>query len=259
MVEIRRTSRLRLGLLLWVAGLFGVAAMSLFVLPRLLPFLAEVLGPEKVQPVPVWLLSVASLAQSALILALAVWSGTALAPAVGLHAPAFEAVATGDPVLRALRPQLLPGLAGGAFGGLVLVLFALLAPPELAAVPKRLDAPLLVRVLYGGVTEEILLRWGFMTLLVWLAWRCIQRRIGEPRTSHVWLAIIGSAIVFGVAHLPIAAVLIGELTARVVAFVIVANSLFGIVAGYLFWRYGLESAIVAHSVAHVLNYVAGML
>jgi hypothetical protein len=34
--------------------------------------------------------------------------------------------------------------------------------------------------------------------------------------------------------------------------VIVANSAFGIVTGYLYWKYGLESAIVAHMLGHVV-------
>jgi membrane protease YdiL (CAAX protease family) len=34
--------------------------------------------------------------------------------------------------------------------------------------------------------------------------------------------------------------------------VIVANSLFGLIAGYLYWKRGLESAMLAHMLAHVL-------
>jgi hypothetical protein len=34
--------------------------------------------------------------------------------------------------------------------------------------------------------------------------------------------------------------------------VIVANSVFGIVAGYLYWKFGLESAIIAHILGHVV-------
>ena len=33
---------------------------------------------------------------------------------------------------------------------------------------------------------------------------------------------------------------------------IVANSIFGLIAGYLYWKRGLESAMFAHMVAHVL-------
>jgi hypothetical protein len=41
----------------------------------------------------------------------------------------------------------------------------------------------------------------------------------------------------------------------VVAYVTIGNALFGVVAGYLFWRYGLEAAIAAHVSAHVLTFL----
>ena len=235
----------------------GVVALTRLVLPQLLARLPEMLG-GKALPVPLWMLLLLSLAQSAALLGLAVWMGTALAPAVGLHAPAFEAIATRSPMARALKPQLVAGLIGGTFGGILVIVFSFLAPPELAAVQKRFDVPLIARVLYGGFTEEILLRWGFMTLLVWVAWRLFQRGTGSPKAIAVWIAIIVSALVFGAGHLPAAALLIGRLSPAVVVLVVAANALFGILAGFLFWRYGLEAAIIAHAFAHVLSYVIAM-
>jgi len=114
--------------------------------------------------------------------------------------------------------------------------------------------PILARVLYGGITEEVLLRWGLMTALVWLWWRLVQGRRGSPRTIDYWLAIVVSALLFGAGHLPAAAMLVGELTGDVVLFVVGANTAFGLVFGYLFWRYGLEAAMIAHVSAHVVSY-----
>jgi membrane protease YdiL (CAAX protease family) len=246
--------RLRLGLLLWCAGMLGVVGLTFLVLPNLLQRLPELLGPEHTPPdVPTSILLAASLLQSGTLLALTVWAGTALAPAVGLRAPTFEAMAARASLRNAIRPQLLPGLIGGGAGALVLTLFPLLAPPALANAQEQFAVPLLVRVLYGGVTEEILLRWGVMTIFVWLAWRFVQRRVGSPQPRFVWTAIIFSALLFGAGHLPAAGLLIGTLTAPVIAYVVLANALFGIVAGALFWRYGLEAAIVAHALAHAFH------
>ncbi|GBC82972.1 hypothetical protein HRbin10_02110 [bacterium HR10] len=64
--------RLRLGLLLWLAGMPGVVVITVTVLP-------ELLG-EVILPAPLWVISLASLAQSSLLVALAVWVGVALAP-----------------------------------------------------------------------------------------------------------------------------------------------------------------------------------
>lgn len=247
-----RIPRLRLGLLLWLAGMLGVVVITVTALPQLLG--------EVSLPAPLWVVLLASLAQSAFLVALAVWSGVALAPKVGLRAPAFEAAVTALPIASALRPQFLPGLVAGAIGGAVL--FAMggyASPAPLAEVQQRFTLPILARVLYGGVTEELLLRWGLMTALVWLAWRLLQRRRGTPRAVSIWIAIVVSALLFGAGHLPAAAMLVGELTGDVVLFVVGVNTAFGVLFGYLFWRYGLEAAMIAHLTAHVVSYAAGLL
>src|ERR1700674_2743064 len=97
--------RLRLSLLLWLAGMLGVVVITVTLLPQLLG--------EVTLPAPLWVISLASLAQSALLVALVVWTGVALAPKVGLRAPAFEAAVTARSIASALRPQFLPGLVGG--------------------------------------------------------------------------------------------------------------------------------------------------
>jgi membrane protease YdiL (CAAX protease family) len=239
---------LRFGLVLWVAGMFGVVAITAMVLPQLLG--------QVTLPAPLWVISLASLAQSALLLALAVWAGVALAPAVGLRAPAFEAAVTGRPSGLAFRSQLMPGLIAGVLGGMLLFAVGRYAPAALAEVQQRFAVPLIARVLYGGITEELLLRWGLMTALVWLAWRFLQHRRGTVRAGFVWCGIAVSALMFGAGHLPAASALVGPLDANVVAFVIGGNTAFGLLFGYLFWRWGLEAAMIAHAVAHLVNYWA---
>ena len=246
-----RVPRLRLGLLLWVAGMLGVVVITVTVLPQMLERFPEL-------PAPLPVLQLASLAQSGVLLALAVWAGVALGSAVGLRAPAFEAAVTGRPVVPALRPQLLPGLGAGLLGGALLHAVGRNMPAALAEVQAQMDLPLLARVLYGGITEELLLRWGLMTVLVWLAWRFLQRRQGAARATFVWIAIALSAVIFGLGHLPPAVALIGNLNASQVVFVVGANTVFGLLFGFLYWRYGLESAMLAHALAHAVAYVANL-
>jgi hypothetical protein len=243
--------RRRLGVLLWLAGMLGVGIITVTVLPQLLA--------DATLPASLWVISLASFAQSALLVAVAAWAGAALAPKVGLRAPAFEAAASGRPIARALRPQLLPGLVAGVLGGILLLVVVRYAPSALAEVQGRFNPPLLGRMLYGGITEEVLLRWGLMTTLVWLGWRFLQRRTGPPRPAYVWLAIAISAFLFGVGHLPAASALLGSVDSGVAAFVIGANTMFGLLFGYLFSRWGLESAMIAHAMAHAVSYVANLL
>ena len=84
-------------------------------------------------PAPLWLIMAASVVQSALVVALAVWGGVALAPAVGLRAPAFEAAALRQPITSALKPQILPGFISGMLGGLMLFASLRSSPAAIAS------------------------------------------------------------------------------------------------------------------------------
>ena len=100
--------------------------------------------------------------------------------------------------------------------------------------------------------EELLLRWGVMTFLVWVAWRLIQRGQGKPRAIYFAGAIMISSVVFGLGHLPIAFALSPVVTSSLVFYIIAANATFGLIAGYLYWKKGLEAAMVAHMMGHVI-------
>ncbi len=252
--EATTPPRKELGLLLWLAGMVGAGSL-LPVLPSLLSNL-----PSGDLPDSLWVLQAATLAQTGVLLAVAVLVGVFLAPQVGLSAPAAEAAVSHRSVIDALRPQLLPGIAGGLVGGVAISAFSLILlphlPAEFVAAGRKLSPPLVTRMLYGGISEEVLMRWGLMTLLVWLPYRVIQKREGEVRAGYFVAAIAISAIVFGLGHLPVARVLSPTVTVPLAAYVIIANALFGVVAGYLYWRRGLESAVIAHMLAHVVMLTA---
>jgi membrane protease YdiL (CAAX protease family) len=188
----------------------------------------------------------------------AVFVGVSLAPRVGLSAPAFEALARHDNFIAAIKPQIIPALIGGVLGGVAIVLSWVLGkpflPPEFVTRAEELNRflPFPTRLLYGGVTEELLVRWGVLTFLMWAAWRLFQKGQGAPQTIYVVSAIVISSVVFGLGHLPLAAALGSRITAPLGLYIVAGNSVFGLIAGYLYWRKGLEAAIMAHMMAHVV-------
>jgi hypothetical protein len=250
----------KLFLILWLAGSAGVFSFLLVDLPALLSILSLPSGTQIPPITPA--IKLLSLIQSLVLLSLAVFTGVALASKVGLSSPVAEAAASGKEISSALKPQIVPGLIGGLAGGLAIVLTASLSKPFLSpdAVGRITElgrhVPLPTRVLYGGLTEELLLRWGLMTLLVWAAWRLLQKGRNEPKSSYFVGAILISSVVFGIGHLPIAFMLIPEATFALTIYVIVGNSIFGLIAGYLYWKRGLESAMIAHMLAHVVLFTA---
>lgn len=248
------TYRTKLSGLLFLAGFAGILSLLLLDLSAVLAMVPAREGTELPSP---WLLKLLSLIQPTVLLALAVFVGVSLSPKVNLSAPAFEALARGRSFIAALKPQIIPGVIAGLIAAVVIVLsWAFLRPFMPVEFVTRAEAfnrlvPLPMRLLYGGITEEILLRWGLLTLLVWVAWRVFQRGRHQPGAVCFVGAILISSIVFGVGHLPVAVVIGGQLTLPVVLYVVTANSVFGLMAGYLYWRKGLEAAITAHMVAHV--------
>lgn len=246
---LRSVPRLRFAMLIWLASMLGAVSVIVLLLPRL--------SAEVTFPAPLWLIALASILQNGLLLALATWAGVALTPTVGFRAPLFEAAATRRPLRTELWSQLRPGVYAGVPAGLVLLVFTRFAPPEIARLAERFEPPLLARLLYGGVTEEVLMRWGVMTSLTWLMWRLLQRPVEAVRPAYVTLAIAASSLMFGLGHLPIAHFLLGGFTPRTLSWVIGANTSFGLLFGWLFWRRGLESAMVAHAMTHLVSYLAG--
>lgn len=247
---MRHRERLKLAACLWLAGMAGVVALSSTVLPQLLE-----MSPSSL---PTRVVAAASMVQSAALLALAVWAGVVLAPPIGLHAPVAESALAGTGMWHALKPQILPATAVGLLVGGLLTVLTSHAPQGLRAPGAAFEIPFVAKLLYGGITEEIIMRWGLMTTLIWLLWRVLQKRAGPPGRSLVFIAIVVAALVFGVGHLPFAARMGAELSGSVVMFIIAGNAVPGILFGWLYSRWGLEAAMLAHALSHATATVAAL-
>jgi hypothetical protein len=104
-------------------------------------------------------------------------------------------------------------------------------------------------LLYGGLTEEVMFRWGVMSLVAWALWRLA----GRPQTIPAWLmptAIVLSALAFGAAHLPALAGTL-PLAPGPVARTILLNGLAGLWLGWIFAQRHLEAAMACHAAIHV--------
>jgi len=70
----------------------------------------------------------------------------------------------------------------------------------------------------------------------------------------MWLAIVLAAVIFGAGHLP-AVMSLTALTPLVIVRTIVLNAVGGIIFGWLYWKKGLESAMISHFSADIVLHV----
>jgi membrane protease YdiL (CAAX protease family) len=208
------------------------------------------------------LLAVLSAINPLLLLGGACLVGAYAAPRVGLQSSVVARGGGGMAVWQDLREEVGVAVAAGiASGILVLLLDVALLPfvaQDLPASAIGATRPTLVdvlayvpvRVLYGGITEELLLRFGLLSGLAYLGWRLTGRPDAGPGRAVAWVAIVVAAVLFGVGHLPALAQAV-TLTPALVARTLLLNGIAGVVFGWLYWRRSLEAAMIAHASFHV--------
>ena len=244
---------------LWVAGLLGVVA----VLPYAMDLVGSgIFGQGAATDMPIPLVLTLALLQNGILLAVAILIGLVLSERIGLRMPLIQAWTTGK--RSAAGAVVLPALLAGAAVGTTLVAIEALVflrhlPPamqRLFAIPlwKRL----LGSVLYGGITEELIMRLFLLSLVAWLCGRWWKTPGGLPSPGAFWIAIVLVAMLFGLGHLPATAA-ITPLTPTIVFRALVLNGIAGIVFGYLYWRHGLEAAMIGHMTAHIVMQVPGFI
>jgi membrane protease YdiL (CAAX protease family) len=248
--------------ILWIASIVGVIA----VIPYSLTLLSGMLQDLEL-PLPLPTLLVLQVVQSALLFSVLIALGLLLANRIGLGLPILEARLRGESVVDKIRAILPVSIIVGVSAALLIIALELIIfqPALVRELGDSIEALNLeaarpaawkgfLASFYGGIVEEILLRLFLMSLLAWLGSFISKTPEGKPTNIVFWIANILAAIIFGIAHLPATASLI-PLTPLVITRALVLNGLAGIAFGYLYWKRGLESAMVAHFSADIILHV----
>ena len=234
----------------FAAGLVGVLSLPLMFPPTLDARLRAV-----APTIPLGLLKALALVQPALLLAAGAAIGAALAHRLGLASHL-----AGINLRRRFVAELPLAIAlGFATGAAIVAADRFLFRAETAAPPtdtaRAIFEALIGGLLYGGLTEEAMMRWGLLSLFAWALVRLARRPLDARPPLAYAIAIVVTAFVFGAGHLP-AAAMVAPLDAALVTRILLLNGLAGIVYGMLFWRRSLESAMVAHMATHVAFAIA---
>ena len=200
---------------------------------------------------------VATMIQTLALITISAAVGTTLAHQVGFGAPFFGALIGVSSPWLAFKIQLLPALEIGA-GGALLFLAAYYGffRPRLDETTVeqmetlRNELGFAGRVLYGGIAEEVITRWGLLTVLVWLGYKLS----GTQSPTTIWIAIILAGILFGLGHLPGYLAAGCRLSPMFLLMMLSLNLWASLLFGWLFWHVGLLAAMLAHSIFHLLWY-----
>ena len=249
----------RLFFVLWIAGVVGV----ILVLPYAL---AKVPASVLSNAPPLYVLVPVEVFQGAIFLGLMTLAGLFFANRTGLGAPILEAWLDGHDVGPKLRSILVPSVLIGMIGTLIIIGLEILVfePAIRNQNPVSADAislwnePVawkgLLASFEGGITEEIELRLFAMSLFAWIGHFLRRNADGTPTSTVLWSANVIAAVLFGVGHLPLISAM-APLTGIIILRTIVLNGLLGIAFGYLYWKRGLASAMLAHFSADLLLHV----
>jgi membrane protease YdiL (CAAX protease family) len=241
-------------LVLFSLGFIGILS-SISLIPQLTS-----LSPEPL-PISIFWVQVISVIQSSVLLLLMVALGCVFAKRVSLATPIIDRLCGVSTHLPKLTDILLPAIFGGVVGGICLVVFFYLLadflPIDYLQASEHFNPPRYTKLLYGGITEEILVRWGLMSFFSWCCYKVCQTNTSKVNLYNYVFAILLSALLFGVGHLPVALMLTETPNIYFYLYIIVGNALFGCIAGWLFYKRGLECAMLAHMVAHLTLLILG--
>ncbi len=250
--------------ILFVLGSVGIVMFTITSIPLIKQQLAK-LSSEALEKVPpLWILMLLQGLQYSILLAISILIGIGCAYRVGLRSHLIDYWVLHTPKISYSVIELKWSLGVGAATMIILFLLDRLMQP---ALPEALRAAnntepdwlsSLTAMLYGGITEEILMRWGLMSLLVWIAWKGLKQGVTLPSAGIYQGAIALAALVFGLRHLPATAAIV-PLTPVVIIRALLLNGIAGIAFGWLFWQYSLEAAMLAHISFHAFTFMLSSL
>lgn len=129
--------------------------------------------------------------------------------------------------------------------------------PEVAADYEKGISPayFIASLTYGGVVEEILMRWFLMSLIGWILVMIFARK-KEKTDLPEWIlsaANILAALIFAAGHLPATMAFFGGITPVILLRCFLLNGGFAMVFGRFYRKYGIQYAVLAHFGVHLIS------
>lgn len=154
-------------------------------------------------------------------------------------------------VLTVIGSIIFTALEYGVFANLI---------PEVAATyeAKPTIAYMISCLTYGGVLEEIMMRWFLLSLLSFIIWKLFFRKEQSVPEGVLIGVNIVVALLFAAGHLPTTAMTMG-ITPLILVRCFSLNSLAGLICGHLYMKHGIQYAMLSHMGFHILWKIFWML
>lgn len=241
-----KKERLILGIILFTLGFIGVLSILTMNIP--LPEEASKILLEQFTPAQIKLLT---LINPTIMLIGAVLLGVFMHDKVSLDIPIIKGIIKNDKNYQ-ISSILKYGIIGGVISGIILtlvgVIFYPILPLEFIELGDTLKPTLIAKFLYGGLTEEILMRFGLMSFVIWL----LSKIFKTINSKIYWIGIVLAAVLFALGHFPIAFQAVSNPSGLLLSYILIGNSIGGVIFGWLYWKKGLETAFIAHICAHII-------
>jgi hypothetical protein len=151
------------------------------------------------------------------------------------------------------------------YRSLVLALISLIAALAVSLLPharvhtEGINAPIplafdILLAIAAALREEIEFRLGLLTVLAWLINQASRALFSGGRTVSLWIANLIQAMAFGALH-QIAGFAGRTSTLSLTGVMLEPRTVGGVILGYAYIRYGLESAIMTHALGDALIFV----
>lgn len=213
-------------------ALWILAALQL--LGNLLSIPSLIASNLPIDPLPYWLLWTGL---SIPVIGFALFLGAK----IGLGAPLLEGCLIKENRYRWVRSSFA-----------VSILVAVAATPLIILLNQDVDpqgypAPwkLVLASVDAGVQEELFSRLFLVNILAWLGGLVWHEQDGRPTQAILWSAILLSALVFGWGHIDDKLTIPGAAWDDL-ATLMAVSTLYGVIFGVLYWRLGIECALLAH-------------
>ena len=160
--------------------------------------------------------------------------------------------------VRITKKPLVITMIVAAFGGLALILPDVLFFGQYseaivnAYVVKPTVEYILGSIIYGGIIEEVMLRLFMMSLIAFILHKLFGKKDNKPAAVILIISNMIAAFLFAAGHLPTTAITMG-LSPMIIFRCFLLNGSFGLMFGWLYRKYGLRYAMIAHGGCHIVS------